>query len=52
MTDNHMDIEEALKQLGVPDDVAEVAQTFTSRPDQSSIEGIKQRFPVIPQSIA
>lgn len=50
MTDNHMDIEEQLKRLVVPDDVAEVTQTFTSGPDQSSIERMKQRTMKMAQS--
>jgi len=50
MTDNHMDIEEALKRLGVPDDIAEVTQMFTSGPDQTSIERMKQRTMQLAQS--
>jgi len=50
MTDNHMDIEGELKRLGVPDDIAEVTQTFTYGPDQASIERIKQRTMQMAQS--
>jgi len=50
MTDNHMDIEDALKRLGVPNDIAEVTQTFTPGPDQTSIERIKQRTMQMAQS--
>ena len=50
MTDNHIEIEEALKRLVVPDDIAEVTQTFASGPDKTSIERIKQRTMQMAQS--
>lgn len=50
MIDNHMDVEEALKRLGVPDDITEFTRTFTSGPDQASIEKIKQRTMQMVQS--
>jgi len=49
MTDNHMDIEKALKRLGVPDGI-EVIKAFTSGPDQTSIERIKKRTMQMVQS--
>lgn len=50
VTEDQMDIEVEIQRLGVPDDIAEVTQTFTLGPDQTSIERIKQRTMQLIQS--